>query len=85
MLPHTLVLKPGLVIYLYNGYWFWCRPSFDDLRRDLGEVLREVRPDWDRATPGPREAWNAGVRSNHYPQGLGKVMFHQVSSSLTGR
>jgi len=24
MVPHTLVLKPGLVIHsLYNGYWFW--------------------------------------------------------------
>jgi peroxiredoxin len=28
MVPHTLVLKPGLVIHsLYNGYWFWGRPS----------------------------------------------------------
>ena len=24
MIPHTLVLKPGLVIHsIYNGYWFW--------------------------------------------------------------
>ena len=24
MTPHTLVLKPGLVIYsIYKGYWFW--------------------------------------------------------------
>ena len=30
MIPHTLVLKPGLVIYsIYNGYWFWGRPSVD--------------------------------------------------------
>ena len=29
MIPHTLVLKPGLVIHsIYNGYWFWGRPSF---------------------------------------------------------
>ena len=28
MIPHTLVLKPGLVIHsIYNGYWFWGRPS----------------------------------------------------------
>ena len=27
MIPHTLVLKPGLVIHsIYNGYWFWGRP-----------------------------------------------------------
>ena len=24
MIPHTLVLKPGLIIHsVYNGYWFW--------------------------------------------------------------
>ena len=27
MIPHTLVLKPGLIIHsIYNGYWFWGRP-----------------------------------------------------------
>ena len=32
MIPHTLVLKPGLVIHsIYNGYWFWGRPSVVDL------------------------------------------------------
>ena len=36
MIPHTLVLKPGLVIHrVYNGYWFWGRPSFSDLWSDL--------------------------------------------------
>ena len=58
MIPYTLVLKPGLVIYsVYNGYWFWGRPSFEDLRRDLREVTREIRPDWDLAAPGLRENW----------------------------
>jgi peroxiredoxin len=68
MIPHTLVLKPGLVIHsVYNGYWFWGRPSFEDLRRDLREVTREIRPDWDLAAPGLREAWQAGERSEFYP------------------
>jgi len=68
MIPHTLVLKPGLVIYsVYNGYWFWGRPSFEDLRRDLREVTREIRPDWDLAAPGLREAWDAGDKAGHYP------------------
>ena len=32
MIPHTLVLKPGLIVHkIYNGYWFWGRPSFADL------------------------------------------------------
>ena len=68
MIPHTLVLKPGLMIHsVYNGYWFWGRPSVDDLRRDLREVTRQIRPDWDLATPGLREAWDAGDRSRFYP------------------
>src|SRR3954454_13816680 len=64
MIPHTLVLKPGLVIHsIYNGYWFWGRPSVDELWRDLRAATSEIRPDWDLSTPGLREAWNAGNRS----------------------
>ena len=61
MIPHTLVLKPGLVIHsIYNGYWFWGRPSVVDLWRDLRIVTSGIRPDWDLSAPGLREAWNAG-------------------------
>jgi hypothetical protein len=61
MIPHTPVLKPGLIIHsVYNGYWFWGRPSVVDLWRDLRNVTSQIRPDWDLATPGLREAWNAG-------------------------
>src|ERR1700729_1897829 len=60
-IPHMLVLKPGLVIYsIYNGYWFWGRPSVIDLWHDLRTVTREIRPDWDLSAPGLREAWDAG-------------------------
>src|SRR4051794_21041163 len=61
MIPYTLVLKPGLVIHsIYNGYWFWGRPSTADLWRDLREATKESRPDWDLGTPGLRDAWEAG-------------------------
>jgi hypothetical protein len=67
MIPHTLVLKPGLVIHsVYNGYWFWGRPSFYDLWRDLRTATRETRPDWDLGTPGLREAWDAGDYSKFH-------------------
>jgi peroxiredoxin len=67
MIPHTLVLKPGLVIHsIYNGYWFWGRPSLDDLWRDLRDASREIRPDWDLAAPGLRAAWDAGDRSSFH-------------------
>ena len=64
MTPHTLVLKSGLVVHsIYNGYWFWGRPSVEDLRQDLRAVFREFRPDWDLSTPGLRDAWNSGDHS----------------------
>ncbi|MEV4537632.1 redoxin domain-containing protein [Asanoa sp. NPDC049518] len=64
MIPHTLVLKPGLIVHsVYNGYWFWGRPSTDELWRDLRAASAEVRPDWDLSTPGLREAWDKGDRS----------------------
>jgi peroxiredoxin len=64
MIPHTLVLKPRLVIHrIYNGYWFWGRPSVMELWQDLRAVFAEVRPDWDLAKPGLRQAWDAGDHS----------------------
>jgi hypothetical protein len=64
MIPYTLVLKPGLVIYrIYNGYWFWGRPLAVDLWQDLRALMSEARPDWDLSAPGLREAWNAGDHS----------------------
>jgi hypothetical protein len=67
MIPHTLVLKPGLVVHsVYNGYWFWGRPSFADLWRDLCAASSEIRPDWDLSKPGLREEWEAKDFSNFH-------------------
>jgi peroxiredoxin len=67
-IPYTFVLEPDLVINkIYNGYWFWGRPSAEDLWRDMREIFRTLRPDWDLAAPGLREAWNAGKREMFYP------------------
>jgi peroxiredoxin len=64
MIPHTLVLGPDLTIFkIYNGYWFWGRPSFYDLWSDLRDLSAQVRPDWDLAKPGLREAWEANDHS----------------------
>jgi len=68
MVPHTILLEPGLVIYrIYNGYWYWGRPSNEDLRRDLREITQKIRPDWDLAAPGLREAWQRGDKSRFWP------------------
>ena len=83
MVPHTLVLRPGLVIArIYNGYWFWGRPSFYDLWRDLREVSSEVRPDWDLATPGLREAWESG--SYEHFHGWDRRTPEQIATALDG-
>jgi peroxiredoxin len=67
MIPHTLVLKPGLLIHtIYNGYWYWGRPSINDLCRDLRVVTKAIRPDWDLSAPGLRENWDTGDRTKHY-------------------
>jgi peroxiredoxin len=63
MIPHTFVLEPGLRIFrIYNGYWYWGRPSVEELRLDLRELLRKIRPDFDLGVRGLREAWERGDR-----------------------
>lgn len=68
MIPHTVVLEPGLRVYkVYSGYWFFGRPTLDELRLDLRTVLQRCRPDWDISDAPHRAAWNQGDRSGFYP------------------
>jgi peroxiredoxin len=70
MVPHTLVLEPGLKVFsIYNGYWFFGRPTVEELRRDLRVVLQRCRPDWDLSDPALRQAWGAGDKARFYPYG----------------
>ncbi|HET9982288.1 MAG TPA: redoxin domain-containing protein [Longimicrobiales bacterium] len=69
-IPHTFVLEPGLRIYrIYNGYWYWGRPSTAELHQDLREVTRRCRPDWRIDTPEMRARWAAGEREAFFPYG----------------
>ncbi len=50
--PRVVVLYPDLRIHSdYNGYWFWGRPTEQELVADLRAISREVRLDWDAPTP----------------------------------
>jgi peroxiredoxin len=70
MIPHTFVLEPGLIIYkIYVGYWFFGRPTVEDLRQDLRAVLKKCRPDWDIETPEMKAAWQKGRKELFYPYG----------------
>ncbi len=70
MVPHTIVLEPGLVVHkLYMGYWFFGRPTVEELRQDLRSVTRKCRPDWDLSDPQVREAWARGEKARFHPYG----------------
>jgi len=70
MIPHTLVLEPGLRVHkIYNGYWFFGRPTVEELRVDLRAVLQRCRPDWDITSAELRAAWANGEKSRFHPYG----------------
>jgi len=70
MIPHTIVLEPGLVIHkIYMGYWYFGRPTLEELRHDLRAVVQKCRPDWDITKPDLRESWKQGHKESFYPYG----------------
>jgi peroxiredoxin len=70
MIPHTIVLEPGLIIHkIYNGYWFFGRPTLEDLRQDLRVVLKKSRPDSDIRISALKAARQQGRKELFYPYG----------------
>ena len=51
-IPYTFTLFPDLTIHrIYNGYWFWGRATMEELRQDMREITRRIRPDFDLQNP----------------------------------
>jgi hypothetical protein len=72
MVPHTIVCEPGLIIYkIYNGYWFFGRPTVEELRQDLRAVLMKCHWDWDLTDPDVKAAWERDERNRFYPPEFG--------------
>jgi peroxiredoxin len=70
MIPHTLVLEPGLIVFkIYNGYWYFGRPTVEELRQDLRAVSKRCRPDWDITTPEMKADWERDEKDRFYPYG----------------
>ena len=70
MIPHVVVLEPALVVYkIYDGYWFFGRPTMEELRQDLRAVLKKCRPDWGITSPAMKTAWQQGRKDLFYPYG----------------
>lgn len=71
MIPHTIVLRPRLVVHkVFNGYYYWGRPSMAELHQELREATRAVRRDWDITEPELRRKWEEGEKDDFYPYGL---------------
>ena len=50
--PAVVVIGPDLRIHAaYNGYWYWGRPTHDELVRHLRDISRDLRRDWEAPTP----------------------------------
>jgi peroxiredoxin len=48
--PAAFTLHPDLTIHAaYNGYWYWGRPTLEEIRRDMREISMAIRPDWEPA------------------------------------
>ncbi len=83
MVPHTFVLEPGLRIFsIYNGYWYWGRPSLQELHQDLREVLKKIRPDFDLHAVGLREAWERGEREQFLVESIEPAIRYTEGKSI---
>lgn len=68
MIPHTIMLEPGLIVHsICMGYWYWGRPTPEEIRQDFRAITRKIRPDWDLAAPGLRDKWEAGEVVRFWP------------------
>lgn len=66
-IPYAFLLEPGLIIHkIYNGYWFWGRPTMEDLRQDFRAISMKCRPDWDAQAPGVREVWEEAKKEGRW-------------------
>jgi hypothetical protein len=54
---------------MYTGYWFFGRPTLEDLRQDMRAVGRKRRPDWDITMQELKAAWQQGRKELFYPYG----------------
>jgi hypothetical protein len=50
--PTAFTLRPDLTVErTWNGYWFWGRPTLEELRDDFRAITRAIRPDWEPPRP----------------------------------
>ncbi len=51
--PAVFVLRPDLSVHAaYDGYWYWGRPTCEELIGDVRAVSRAIRADWAAPADG---------------------------------
>lgn len=85
MIPHTIVLGRQLEVFkVYNGYYYWGRPSMAELHADLRELGQRTYRDWDITTPELRQKWANGEKSEFYPYGENSISMEQLMLQMAG-
>ena len=63
-----VILEPGLWVYkIYVGYWYWGRPTQEEVHQDFRAMSICCHPDWDITQPELRENWESGDESLYFP------------------
>ena len=52
---------------IYNGSWYWGRPTTNELHQDLRAITRRIRPAWQIDTPELHATWDGGARKAFDP------------------
>lgn len=85
MIPHTIVLGRDLKIFrIYNGYYYWGRPSMAELHGNLRELGRQTYADWDISKPDLKRKWREGDRSDFYPYGDNSISMEDLMLQMAG-
>jgi peroxiredoxin len=92
--PHTFVLRPDLTIHTaYNGWFFVGRPTLEELRHDLREIMRS-RSDYRYETYNtpsvksiriPQQEWADGTRplgAGGLPVARGVVRWFDIEAGV---
>lgn len=85
MIPHTIVLGRDLEVFkVYNGYYYWGRPSMAELHDDLRAIGERTYSDWDITQPQLREKWEKGDKSDFYPYGPQSISMETLMLQMAG-
>lgn len=85
MIPHTIVLGRDLEVYkVYNGYYYWGRPSTAELHADLRELTKRTQRDWDITEPELKQKWNSGDKDDFYPYGEQSISMKRLMLQMAG-